>query len=160
MNPTSTSPNGIANMTTKTYMAKTGQVEQAWHVVDATDQVVGRLATQLARMLQGKHKPEYTPHVDCGDFIVVVNAEKVKLTGANKPAQRTFKRYSGYPGGLKETPLAEVMKRHPERVLSQAVRRMMPKSRLGEAMFKKLKLFVGPDHTHQAQQPKPLELNS
>jgi large subunit ribosomal protein L13 len=147
-------------MITKTYMAKTGQVEQAWHLVDATDQVVGRLATQLARLLQGKHKPEYTPHVDCGDFIVVINAEKVRLTGASKPTQRVFKRYSGYPGGLKETPVAEVIKRHPERILSEAVRRMMPKSRLGDAMFKKLKLFVGPDHTHQAQQPEPLELNS
>lgn len=145
--------------TTKTYMARQGQVEQAWHLVDATDQVLGRLAADLARVLQGKHKPEYTPHVDCGDFVVVVNVDKLRVTGANKPAQKVFKRYSGYPGGQKEIPHAVMMERHPTRVLEEAVRRMLPKNRLGAAMLKKLKLFTGPDHNHQAQQPQPMELN-
>jgi large subunit ribosomal protein L13 len=145
-------------MTTKTYMAKPGEVEQTWHVVDASDQVLGRLAAAIAPILQGKHRPEFTPHVDTGDFVIVLNASRIKLTGANKPAQRVFKRFSGYPSGLKETPLAEVLKDNPEKVITDAVRRMLPKSKLGLNMLKKLKVYAGEEHPHQAQNPQPLEL--
>lgn len=145
-------------MTAKTYMARPGEVEAAWHVVDATDQVLGRLAATVAPILQGKTKPAYTPHVDCGDFVVVINASKVKTTGANKPAQKIYKNYSGYPSGQKETPLAEMLATKPEKVITEAVRRMLPKSRLGASMLTKLKVYAGPEHPHQAQQPQPLEL--
>lgn len=145
-------------MTTKTYMAKKGEVPVKWYLVDATDQVVGRLATKIAVILQGKNKPEYTPHVDTGDFVVVVNAEKVKLTGTNKLTQRVYKKYSGYPGGLKLTTAEEMLEKAPQRVLSEAVRRMLPKSRLGSVMLTKLKVYPGPDHPHQAQGPEAVEL--
>ena len=141
----------------KTYMAKKGELTAQWFVVDATDKVVGRLATKIATILMGKHKPEYTPHVDTGDFVVVVNAGKVRLTG-KKLNQRMEKRYSGYPGGQKETPMETVLAKHPERVLTAAVRRMLPKNRLGAAMLTKLKVYAGSDHPHQAQQPQPLDL--
>jgi len=141
----------------RTYVAKKETVERRWYLVDAQGQVLGRLAARLARILQGKHKPIYTPHVDAGDFVVVVNAEKVRVTG-NKLTQKMYKRYSGFPGGLKERPLEAMLARHPERVLEEAVRRMLPKTKLGERMFGKLKVYAGPDHPHQAQQPEPLSL--
>ena len=139
-------------------MAKSGELHPSWHLVDATDQIVGRLATRVATVLQGKHRPEYTPHVDTGDFVVVVNAEKVKLTGTNKPKDRVYKRYSGYPSGQNTTTAEEMLQKHPDRVLREAVRRMLPKTKLGRAMLKKLKTFAGPKHEHQAQQPQPLDL--
>ena len=145
-------------MVAKTYMAKTGEVQAKWHLVDATDKVVGRLATKIATILQGKHRPEYTPHVDTGDFVVVINAEKVKLTGTSKASQRVYKRYSGYPGGQKVTTVEEMLEKHPERVMQEAIRRMLPKTTLGKAMLSKLKVFAGAEHTHQAQKPETLEL--
>jgi len=140
----------------KTYMAKPGELEQKWWLVDATDKVVGRLASDIAVILMGKHRPTYTPHVDTGDFVVVVNVEKVVLTG-NKWGQKTYQRYSGYPG-LKVETADEVRERHPDRILREAVRRMLPKNRLGRKMLLKLKLYVGADHPHQAQQPEVKEL--
>jgi large subunit ribosomal protein L13 len=142
----------------KCYLAAPGKFQQKWFVVDATDQVVGRLAVRLATVLMGKHKPTYTPHVDTGDFVVVLNADKVKLTGWRKPIQRTYQRYSGFPGGQTEIPLARMLERHPERVLHEAVRRMLPKNALARKMLKKLKIYTGSEHAHQAQQPEPLPL--
>jgi len=142
----------------KTYMAKTGEIVKKWYVVDVSGKVLGRAATRIATILMGKHRPEYTPHVDCGDFVIVVNAEKVKLTGARKPAERVYRRYSGYPGGLKEITLKEMLAKKPEHVVSEAVRRMLPKSKLGVAMLKKLKVYRGGEHPHQAQNPQVLEL--
>ena len=139
----------------KTYTAKPGEVEQKWYVVDAAGQVLGRLASRIALRLQGKHKPEYTPHVDTGDFIVVVNAEKIRITG-NKLEQKEYDHYTGYKAGRKVVLLSEMMAKHPERVIEMAVRRMLPKSILGRKMFKKLKVFAGPNHDHAAQQPEPL----
>lgn len=145
-------------MNRQTTMAKPGQVTQNWLLVDAEDQVLGRLAAKIAVILMGKHKPEYTPHIDTGDFVVVLNAEKIKLTG-RKAEQRYHKRFTGYPGGLKEKPVGEVLKTHPERVLELAVRRMLPKNRtLGRAMLKKLKVYSGTDHPHAAQKPQAIEL--
>lgn len=142
----------------KTYMAKKGEVTAKWHVVDATDKILGRMATRIATILMGKHRPEYTPHVDTGDFVIVINAAKIRLTGASKPTQRTYQTYSGYPGGQKIVTLAEMLEKKPEKVVSEAIRRMLPKNSLGHAMFRKLKVFAGADHTHQAQQPEVLEL--
>jgi len=139
-------------------MAKKGEITRKWHLVDATDKVLGRIATRIATILMGKHRPEYTPHVDTGDFVIVVNADKIRVTGKSKPTQRVQKRYSGYPGGLKMTTLAEMLAKHPDRVVRDAVRRMLPKSSLGRAMASKLKVYAGPDHPHQAQQPEKLEL--
>ena len=141
----------------KTTLRKTGQVERNWFIVDATDQVLGRLAVRIARILMGKHRPDYTPHVDCGDCVVVVNCEKVRLTG-NKRKQKTWDYYTGYPGGHKVGSLREMLRKHPDRVVSEAVRRMLPKSRLGRAMLKKLKVYADPDHPHQAQQPERMEI--
>ena len=142
----------------KSFVAKPGSVQQKWHLVDATDCVLGRMATRIATILMGKHKPEYTPHVDTGDFVVVINAENVRVTGARKREQRTFGRYSYYPGGYKEESLGSLMVRFPERVIELAVRRMLPKSKLGRHMLKKLKIYRNSDHPHQAQQPEPLVL--
>lgn len=142
----------------KTYMAKPGEVEQKWWVVDATDKVLGRLASDIAVILMGKHRPTYTPHVDTGDFVIVVNAEKVRLTG-RKLDQKEYTRYTGYPGLRIETAKTR-MERHPDRILSEAVRRMLPKNKLGRKMLAKLKIFAGPEHPHQAQQPEPAELGS
>jgi large subunit ribosomal protein L13 len=142
----------------KTYMAKTGEIEAKWHLVDATDKIIGRLATRLSTILQGKHRPEYTPHVDTGDFIVVINASKVKHTGSSKLDERQYKRYSGYPSGQNITTAKEMLEKHPERIITEAVRRMLPKTKLGRAMLKKLKVFAGEQHDHQAQKPEPLEL--
>ncbi|MCH8807678.1 MAG: 50S ribosomal protein L13 [Planctomycetes bacterium] len=142
----------------KCYLAKPGQVEQKWYVVDATDQVLGRLAVRIATVLMGKNKPTYTPHVDTGDFVVVLNAGAVKVTGKRKKEQVVYQRYSGYPGGLKEITMKTMLERHPERVLGEAVRRMLPKNALARHMLKKLKLCVGSEHPHQAQQPEPLPI--
>lgn len=132
---------------------------QEWHVVDAENQVLGRLATRVASVLRGKHKPSFTPNADIGDFVIVVNAEKVKLTG-NKMTDKTYYRHTGYIGGLKETTAGKVIaSKHPERLVEWAVRGMLPKSRLGDRLFTKLKVYAGPDHPHQAQQPKPLAVN-
>jgi large subunit ribosomal protein L13 len=141
----------------KSYLAKPGEVGGQWHVVDASGQVLGRLAVHLATVLMGKDKPTYTPHVVTGDFVIVVNAEKVQLTG-RKMEQKTYDRYTYHPGGRKVESIASVMERHPERVLEKAVRRMLPKNKLGTEMFKRLKVYPGPTHPHQAQQPRPMTM--
>jgi len=141
----------------KTYHAKPGEVEREWLVVDATDIPLGRLASEVASILKGKRKPQYTPHVDTGDFVIVVNASKVKLTG-NKLADKKKYRHSGYPGGLKETSIADMLATRPERVIEGAVKGMLPKNTLGRAMGKKLKVYGGPDHPHQAQNPRQITL--
>ncbi|KUK48026.1 MAG: 50S ribosomal protein L13 [Actinobacteria bacterium 66_15] len=141
----------------KTYYAKPGEVEREWLLVDATDIPLGRLASEVASILKGKRKPQYTPNVDTGDFVVVVNASKVKLTG-NKLADKKKYRHSGYPGGLKETPISEMLAKRPERVIEGAVKGMLPKNTLGRAMGKKLKVYGGPDHPHQAQNPRQITL--
>ncbi len=140
---------------TKTYMAKKGEIDQKWWVVDATRVILGRLASEIAVILMGKHRPTYTPHVDCGDFVIVTNVEKIELTG-KKWKQKTYARYSGYPG-LKIETAESLRRRIPERVLREAVRRMLPKNKLSRQMLSKLKIYTGPDHPHQAQQPEPLE---
>ncbi|MCS6978373.1 MAG: 50S ribosomal protein L13 [Gemmatales bacterium] len=139
------------------YMAKPGELEKKWHLVDATGMVVGRLAAEIARILIGKHRPEYTPHVDTGDFVVVVNAEKVVLTG-KKMDTKIYQWFTGYPGGRKIRGVREMLAKHPERVLREAVRRMMPKNKLARHQLAKLKVYAGPNHPHQAQQVKPLDL--
>lgn len=136
----------------RTTVAKRGLIEQEWHHVDATDLILGRLATRIATVLMGKHKPSYTPHVDTGDFVVVTNVGKLKITG-NKLDQKFYARYSYYPGGYKETPMRKVFEERPERVLETAVRRMMPKNALGRRMLTKLKVYRGDTHPHAAQQP-------
>lgn len=141
----------------KTFSAKPHEVKRDWYVIDAEGKVLGRLASEIARRLRGKHKPEYTPHVDTGDYIIVINAEKVKVTG-RKEQQKVYYRHSGYPGGIKSTSLAKQRAEHPERIIEIAVRGMLPKNPLGRAMFRKLKVYTGPQHNHQAQQPKFLEL--
>ncbi len=138
------------------YLAGPNDVEKRWYVVDATDQVLGRLAVKIANVLMGKNKPTYTPHVDTGDFVVVLNAHKIKVNGTRKKEQVVYHHYSGYPGGLREQTMAQVLDRHPERVLHEAVRRMMPKNALARRMLLKLKLYNGPSHPHQAQMPEPL----
>ncbi len=139
----------------KTSLAKPGEVERRWYVVDATGMIVGRLAAEIARILMGKHKPIYTPHVDTGDYVIVVNAEKVVFTG-KKLTTKMYKRYTGYPGGLRETPAREMLARKPEEVIRLAVRRMLPKNRLARRQLQKLKVYAGPDHPHAAQKPEPL----
>jgi large subunit ribosomal protein L13 len=141
----------------KTYMAKTGELAKRWFVVDAADQVLGRISTEIASILMGKHRPEYTPHTDVGDFVIVVNASKVRLTG-RKAEQKSHQRFSGYPSGRRVVPLSEVLQKRPEHVVSESVRRMLPKTKLGRQMIRKLKVYAGPDHPHQAQQPETLEL--
>ncbi len=141
-----------------TYMAKTGQVEQQWHVVDAADEVLGRLASDIAVILMGKHRPEYTPHVDCGDFVVVVNAEKVGMTGRKMDA-RHYTWYTGHPG-LRLESYGDRQKRKPEDLIHEAVRRMLPKNKLASQMIKKLKIYTGPEHPHAAQQPQELKRTS
>jgi large subunit ribosomal protein L13 len=141
----------------KTYVTKPGSVEREWYVVDAEGQTLGRLATRVASILRGKHKPQFSPAVDVGDFVIVVNAEKVQVTG-RKLEQKKYYRHSGYPGGLSEITLADQLERHPTRVLKAAVKGMLPRNRLGRKMLKKLKVYAGPEHPHEAQGPKPLEL--
>lgn len=141
----------------KSYSAKPGDVERQWFVVDLEGQVLGRAATQIAMILRGKTKPTYTPHVDTGDFVIAVNADKVKLTG-RKLTDKMYYRHSGYIGSLKSNTAGELLATHPDRVLRSAVRGMLPKNTLGRALLKKLKIYAGPDHPHAAQQPKPLAL--
>ena len=141
----------------QTYNAKPGEVEQQWFVIDATGKPLGRLASEIARRLRGKHKPQWTPHVDTGDHIVVINAEKVAVTG-NKRTDKTYYRHSGYVGHLKETRFEEMIEKYPQRVIWLAVRGMMPRAPLGRAMLRKLHVSVGDDHKHQAQKPQPLEI--
>lgn len=141
----------------KTFSAKAETVQHDWFVVDATDKVLGRLASEIARRLRGKHKPVYTPHVDTGDYIVVVNAAKVAVTG-NKETGKMYHHHTGYPGGIISQTLATVREKHPERILESAVKGMLPKNSLGRAMLRKLKIFNGAEHTHAAQQPKTLEI--
>jgi len=142
----------------RTYTPKAGDVEATWHVIDATDVVLGRLATQAAVLLRGKHKATFAPHVDSGDFVVVVNADKVALTG-NKRTSKLAYRHSGYPGGLRATPIGELLAKRPERVIEQAVRGMLPKNTLGRAQLRKLKVYAGPEHPHAAQKPQPFEIS-
>ena len=143
----------------KTYVATPQDRERHWFLVDAEGQTLGRLATQLADALRGKRKPTYTPHVDVGDFVVVVNAEKIAVTGA-KRHEKLYRRHSGYPGGLKTRTLNDMLERRPEEVIRLAVKGMLPRNRLGRKQLTKLKIYAGPDHPHAAQQPQPLELNS
>lgn len=141
----------------KTFSAKPQDVRREWHLVDATDKTLGRLASEVALRLRGKHKPTYTPHVDTGDHIVVVNAEKVRVTG-NKLEDKVYHHHTGYIGNLKSEPLGRLMKRHPERVIERAVKGMLPKNKLGRAMYRKLHVYVGPEHPHSAQQPQALDV--
>ncbi len=141
----------------KTYSPKPGEVTRNWYVVDAQDRVLGRLATHIATKLRGKDKPEFAPHVDTGDFVVVVNAAKIKVTG-DKLEQKRYYYHSGYPGGIKEMRLDNLMREKPERVIRKAVSRMLPKNRLGRKLLKKLKVYSGPEHPHDAQQPEKLHL--
>lgn len=141
----------------KTYVAKPQENEREWYVIDATDQILGRLASQVASILKGKHKPTYTPHVDTGDHVIIINAEKIRLTG-NKLQDKTYYRHSGYIGGIKKTTAGELLNRHPERVIKSAVWGMIPHNRLGRKMIKKLKVYAGAEHPHEAQMPKPMEL--
>ena len=141
-----------------TVSAKAAEVRRNWYLVDATDKTLGRLATEIARRLRGKHKPEYTPHVDTGDHIIVVNAEKVRLTG-NKRAAKTYYRHTGYPGGIKETTAERVLEgKHPERVILKAVERMVPRGPLGRQQMSNLRVYAGPEHKHEAQQPEVLDI--
>jgi len=140
----------------KTFSAKPAEVKRDWYVIDAEGKTLGRLATEIARRLRGKHKPEFTPHVDTGDYIIVVNAEKVGVTG-NKEKDKIYYRHTGYIGNMKSTSLGKLRQTFPDRIISTAVQGMLPKNPLGRAMFKKLKIYAGPEHNHQAQQPKVLD---
>jgi large subunit ribosomal protein L13 len=141
----------------KTYAAKAGEIERRWYIVDAEGQTLGRLASKVAHVLVGKHKPIYSPGMDVGDFVIVVNADKISVTG-RKMDDKMYYRHSGYPGGIRAFNLRDYLQRNPERVFQLAVRGMLPRNRLGRKMFKKLKVYAGPDHPHAAQQPQPLEL--
>lgn len=141
----------------KSYVAKPLEIERKWYVIDATDKTLGRLSTEIATRLRGKHKPIYTPHVDCGDYIIVINAEKVKLTG-NKENQKVYVHHTGFMGGLRERSYKEMLAKHPERIIEKAVKGMLPKNSLGRQMYTKLKVYAGSEHTHQAQKPEVLEL--
>ena len=138
----------------RTFSPKAGDIQRQWHVIDASDVVLGRLASQVATLLRGKHKPIFAPHIDTGDFVVVVNAEKVALSG-NKLHDKRAYRHSGYPGGIHSVTYGELLAKHPERVIEKAVKGMLPKNSLGRNMLRKLKVYAGPDHPHQAQQPTP-----
>ena len=144
-------------MNKTTYMAKPGEVERKWYVVDAEGKTFGRLASRVAHILRGKHKPEFTPHADMGDYVIVVNADKLVFTG-NKLDQKVYYRHTGYPGGLKETTYRTLMETRPEFALEHAVKGMLPKNSLGRQMIKKLKVYAGPNHNHEAQQPETLEV--
>ena len=143
----------------KTFSAKPEEVRRDWYLVDATNKTLGRLSTEIAKRLRGKHKPEYTPHVDTGDYIVVINADKIRVTG-NKMKDKMYHHHTGYIGNLKTMSLQKLMSQSPERVLQYAVKGMLPRNRLGRKMFSKLRVFAGTDHKHEAQQPIPLELNA
>lgn len=141
----------------KTFVAKPAEVERKWYVVDAEGKTLGRLASEIARILRGKHKPIYTPHVDTGDYVIVVNAEKIHVSG-NKRQDKMYRWHTGYMGGLKERNFQEMIDRQPEKILMQAVKGMLPKNSLGRQMLRKLRVFAGPDHTHEAQMPEALDL--
>lgn len=141
----------------RTYTPKPGEVTRAWHVIDATDVVLGRLATQAATLLRGKHKPTYASHIDTGDFVIIINAEKVALTGAKLEQKRAY-RHSGYPGGLKSRTYAELLEKDPTKAVEKAIRGMLPKNSLARQQLSKLKVYAGPQHPHQAQQPVPFEI--
>ena len=141
----------------RTFSPKDSDITRQWHVIDASDVVLGRLASQAAVLLRGKHKPIFAPHVDTGDFVIVINSDKIALTG-NKLEQKRAYRHSGYPGGLRAVGYAELMAKHPERAVEKAVRGMLPKNSLGRKTLRKLKVYAGPDHPHQAQQPVPFEI--
>ena len=140
----------------KSYIAKPAEVERKWYVIDAEDKTLGKIAAEVASILRGKKKPIYTPHVDTGDYVIVINAEKVRVTG-KKEEQKIYKSHSGYPGGLKETTLRELRAKKPEEIIRHAVKGMMPKGKLGRQMFKKLKVYAGPEHPHTAQKPETWE---
>lgn len=146
-------------MSTTTFMAKTGQLKPRWFLIDATDQVVGRLAVQIANILRGKHRPEYTPHTDTGEFVIVVNVEKIRFTG-KKMETKQYHWYTHHPGGYKTVTAKEWIQTHPDRILMQAVKRMVPRNSLGRQQMTKLKIYAGPQHPHQAQQPEALKLPS
>jgi large subunit ribosomal protein L13 len=141
----------------KTFVTKPAEVERSWYIVDVEGQTLGRVATQIAVLLRGKHKPTYSPSVDCGDFVIVINAEKIHVTG-RRMDQKKYYRHSGYPGGLSEISLRDQLQKHPTRVIESAVRGMLPKNKLGRKMFKKMKAYVGTEHPHEAQQPVVFEL--
>lgn len=141
----------------KTYHAKPGEVEREWVIIDAEDQVLGRVATKAAQILRGKHKPQYTPHVDTGDFVIIINADKVRVTGT-KELNKVYYHHTGHPGGLKSETFAEAMAKHPERVIEHAVKGMLPKGTLGRAQAKKLKVYCGAEHPHAAQKPRKIEM--
>ena len=141
----------------KTFYAKPQEVEREWVLIDATDQVLGRVAAKAATILKGKHKPQYTPHVDTGDFVIIVNADKIRLTGT-KATKKEYFHHTGHPGGLKRETFAEAMQKHPERVIEHAVKGMLPKNTLGRAMGKKLKVYAGAEHPHAAQQPREIKM--
>jgi len=141
----------------RTFSPKSSDVQRQWHVIDAADLVLGRLASNAAQLLRGKHKPIYAPHVDTGDFVIIVNAEKVALTG-HKREQKFAYRHSGYPGGLRAVRYSELLEKHPERAVEKAIKGMLPKTKLGRQMAKKLKVYAGPDHPHAAQKPEPYEI--
>lgn len=143
----------------KTYYAKPGEVQREWLLVDATDMTLGRLASAVAQILRGKNKPTYTPHVDTGDFVVVINCDKIKVTGA-KVTDKVYYRYTNHPGGLRQETFQEAMTKHPERVIQHAVKGMLPKGTLGRQMLKKLKVYTGPEHPHQAQNPRKIDLEA
>jgi large subunit ribosomal protein L13 len=147
----------VGGIEVKTYYAKPNEVEREWVLIDAEDQVLGRVATLAANILRGKNKPQYTPHVDTGDFVVIINADKVRVTG-NKGTDKHYYHYSGYPGGLKDETFNEAMAKHPERVLEHAIKGMIPKTTLGRAQAKKLKVYAGPEHPHAAQNPRKIEV--
>lgn len=151
-------------MNTLSYKTRSISKEEAreqkeWVLIDAENEVLGRIASKIATILRGKHKPGFTPHVDCGDNVIVINAEKVVLTG-NKLVDKTYIRYSGYPGGQRETNAEEILRKHPERLIEKAVKGMLPRNRLGREMFRNLRVFVGPDHDHDAQKPKKIDLKN
>ncbi len=141
----------------KTYSVKADEIKREWYLINAEGKTLGRLASEIAKILKGKHKPIYSPHLDCGDYVIVINAEKIRVTG-RKLDQKIYYRHSGYPGGLKSITLREQLAKHPERVIKAAVKGMLPKNRLGRKMLKKLKVYAGDSHPHQAQKPKVLEL--
>jgi large subunit ribosomal protein L13 len=155
----SAAPRGAASFPMKTFVATPANRQRDWYVVDAEGKTLGRLATQIANVLRGKTKPEYTPHCDTGDFVVVINAEKVTVTG-KKREQKLYWRHSGYPGGIRSRTLQEMLDRQPEEVLRKAVKGMLPRNKLGRAQLRKLKVYAGSDHPHTAQQPKELELTT
>lgn len=143
----------------KTYSAKPETVTRDWYIVDAADKTLGRLASRVAMILRGKHKPEYTPHVDTGDYVIIINAEKIKVTG-NKATDKVYYRHTGHPGGIKQATFEKMMEKDPTRIFEIAVKGMLPKNSLGRAMYRKLKVYTGSTHEHMAQQPKPLDLKT